>query len=194
MTEEEYIAHVGILGMKWGKRKAKTPEIEETPAQRRERVLLSTKAKLVYDNRYLLTTAELNDRINRINTEQKLAELSALEKSSTQRKIDKILKMGKTVNDVYQVYKQPAIQEMIIKLSGKSTATDYKKILENINDIPTEKVKELAKRAAAEKAIRSFVEGTAQSDTNSEHLAHAEKKISDAITALDDNVIKYLDF
>ena len=72
MTEEEYLAHFGVLGMKWGKRKVKTPEIEETPAQRRERVLRSANAKLVYDNRYLLTTAELNDRINRINTEQKL--------------------------------------------------------------------------------------------------------------------------
>lgn len=86
MTEEEYLAHFGVLGMKWGKRKKKTPEIIETPEQRKQRVLMSTNAKEVYNNRYLLTTTELNDRINRINTEQKLAELSALEKTSAQQK------------------------------------------------------------------------------------------------------------
>ena len=172
MTEEEYLAHYGVPFMKWGKRRKKTPEIEETPAQRRERVLLSTKAKLVYDNRYLLTTAELNERINRINTEQKLAELSALEKTSAQQKIDKILKMGKTANDLYQVYKQPIVQGMINKLSGKTTSINYKKMLENVNDLSTAQITELAKRAASEKALRSFVEGTGQSDTNSDHLSH----------------------
>ena len=174
MTEEEYIAHFGMLGMKWGKRKAKTPEIEETPAQRRERVLLSTKAKLVYDNRYLLTTAELNERINRINTEQKLAELSALEKTSAQRKIDKILKMGKTANDLYQVYNQPIVQGMINKLSGKTTSINYKKMLENVNDLSTAQITELAKRVKAERAIRSFVEGGTQSDTQSEELEQSD--------------------
>ena len=203
MTEEEYLAHFGVLGMKWGKRKAKTPQIAETPEQRRERVLKSTNAKEIYDNRDLLSTIELTEKINRINTERRLAELSASERTANRQKIDKILKMGKTANDLYQVYKQPVVQGMIKKLSGKTTSMNYKKMLENINDLSTEQITALAKRAAAEKALRSFVEGTGQSDTNSDHLAHyekkvqryqidAEKKISDATTALD--VIKYLDF
>lgn len=198
MTEEEYLAHFGVLGMKWGKRKAQTPQIAETTEQRRERVLKSTNAKEIYANRDLLTTIELTEKINRINTEKRLAELSASERTANQQKIDKILKMGKTANELYQVYKQPVVQDMITKLSGKSTSINYKKMLENVNDLSTAQITELAKRAASEKALRSFVEGAGQSATNSNHLEHfgglGMKKISDAITALDDNVIKYLDF
>ena len=172
MTEEEYLAHFGVLGMKWGKRNAKTPQIAETPEQRRERALKSTHAKEIYANRDVLSTAEITERINRIKTEKQLAELSAEEKTSTQQKIDKILKMGKTANELYQVYKQPVVQEMITKLSGKTTSMNYKKMLENVNDLSTEQITALAKRAASEKALRSFVEGTGQSDTNSDHLEH----------------------
>ena len=172
MTEEEYLAHFGVLGMKWGKRNAKTPQIAETPEQRRERVLKSTNAKEIYDNRDLLSTIELTEKINRINTEKRLAELSASERTAKQQKIDKILKMGKTANDLYQVYKQPVVQEMITKLSGKTTSMNYKKMLENVDNLSTEQITALAKRAAAEKALRSFVEELEQSDTNSEHLAH----------------------
>ena len=206
MTEEEYIAHVGVLGMRWGKRKAKTPEIDETPEQRRQRVLKSTNAKELYGNRDVLSTAEITERMNRIKTEKQLAELSAAEKTSAQQKIDKILKIGKTVNEVYQVYKQPAIQEMILKLSGKSTATNYKKMLENVDELSTERLTALAKRAAAEKALRSFVEGTGQSDTNSDHLEHFgvlgmkwgkhKKQVTiqrtRATTKTDKDVVKYI--
>lgn len=172
MTEEEYLAHFGVLGMKWGKRNAKTPQIAETPEQRRERVLKSTNAKDLYVNRDVLSTAEITERMNRIKTEKQLAELSAEEKTSAQQKIDKILKMGKTANDLYQVYNQPIVQGMINKLSGKTTSINYKKMLENVDNLSTEQITALAKRAASEKALRSFVEGTAQSDTNSDHLAH----------------------
>jgi len=83
--------------------------------------------------------------------------------------------MGKTVNELYQVYKQPMVQDMVKKLSGKSTSVDYKKALENINDLSNDQITALAKRAASEKALRQFVEGISQSDTNSallEHLSH----------------------
>ena len=85
--------------------------------------------------------------------------------------------MGKTANELYQVYKQPVVQDMITKLSGKSTSINYKKMLENVNDLSTAQITELAKRAASEKALRSFVEGTGQSDTNSDHLEHLSHAI-----------------
>lgn len=179
MTEEEYLAHFGVLGMKWGKRKAKTPEIEETPAQRRERILKSTNAKELYSNRYLLTTAELNERINRINTEKQLAALSALEKTAAQQRIDKIIKAGKTINDLYTAYKKPMVQETIAKLSGKSTDVNYEELLKNVNKLSNAQLTGLGKRIEAEenlaKYVRKLKEATGnlgQSDTNSNHLEH----------------------
>ena len=183
MTEEEYLAHYGVKGMKWyqnifgdkRKKSSKKETIKETPEQRRERILKSTDPKEIYKNRDVLSTIELTDRINRINTERKLAEIAASERSTGQQKIDKVLKTGKTMNEIYQVYKQPMIQDMVKKLSGKSTSVDYKKALENINDLSNDQITALAKRAASEKALRQFVEGINQSDTNSallEHLSH----------------------
>ena len=45
----------------------------ESREEKRKRLLESTDAKEIYENRNLLTTAELNDRINRIDTEARLA-------------------------------------------------------------------------------------------------------------------------
>jgi len=204
MTEEEYLAHFGVLGMKWGKRKAKTPEIEETPAQRRERVLKSTNAKELYSNRYLLTTAELNERINRINTEKQLAALSALEKTAAQQRIDKIVKVGKTINDLYTAYKKPMVQETIAKLSGKSTDVNYEELLKNVNKLSNAQLTGLGKRIEAEenlaKYVRKLKEATGnlgQSDTSSDHLEHygvKGMKWDVKKNPTYDPVIKYLDF
>lgn len=176
---EEYLAHFGVLGMKWGKRKAKTPEIEETPEQRRERILKSTNAKELYANRYLLTTAELNERINRINTEKQLAALSALEKTAAQQRIDKIVKVGKTINDLYTVYKKPMIQETIAKLSGKSTDVNYEELLKNVNKLSNAQLTGVGKRIEAEeklaKYVRQLKEATGtlgQSDNDGTYLQH----------------------
>jgi len=97
MTEEEYLAHYGVKGMKWyqnifgdkRKKSSKKETIRETPEQRRERILKSTDPKEIYKNRDVLSTIELTDRINRINTERKLAEIAASERSTGQQKIDK---------------------------------------------------------------------------------------------------------
>lgn len=158
MTEEEYLAHFGVLGMKWGKRKAQTPQIAETTEQRRERVLKSTNAKELYVNRDVLSTAEITERMNRIKTEKQLAELSAAEKSSMQEKIDKIVKIGSTINDVYTAYNKPSIQAIISKLSGKPSGVNYKKLLENVNDLPNAQLLGLSKRIEAEQALKKYVE------------------------------------
>lgn len=179
MTEEEYLAHFGVLGMKWGKRKAQTPQIAETTEQRRERVLKSTNAKELYVNRDVLSTAEITERMNRIKTEKQLSELSAAEKTAGQQRIDKILKVGKTIDDLYTAYKKPMVQDIITKLSGKSTAVNYEELLKNVNNLSNAQLLGLGKRIEAEQALAKYVQrlkeptgNLQQSDTNSDHLEH----------------------
>lgn len=187
MTEEEFLAHYGVKGMKWyqtifgdkRKKSSKKENIEETPEQRRERILKSTNAKELYANRYLLTTAEINERINRINTEKQLAALSALEKTAAQQKIDKILKAGKTINDLYTAYNKPIVQETIAKLSGKSTAVNYEELLKNVNKLSNAQLTGVSKRIEAEeklaKYVRQLKEATGtlgQSDNDGTYLQH----------------------
>jgi hypothetical protein len=45
-------------------------------------------------------------------------------------------------------------------------------VLENINDLSNDQMTALAKRVASEKTIRSFVEGTGQSDNDGIYLEH----------------------
>lgn len=55
----------------------------ETIEQKRERLLKSTDAKELYENRALLTKSELDERINRIDTEAKLKSKIVVEKRKT---------------------------------------------------------------------------------------------------------------
>ena len=69
------------------KKNSKTTTQEDDPVetieQKRERLLKSTDAKELYENRALLTSNELNERINRIDTEAKLNSKIVVERQKT---------------------------------------------------------------------------------------------------------------
>lgn len=80
---------------------------EETLEQKRERLLKSTDAKELYENRNLLTTSELSERINRIDTEARLQSkiVEEKKKSGMDYVNDKMRSTANTINNVSNLYK-----------------------------------------------------------------------------------------
>ena len=87
-----------------GSSKNKHDNDTESTEAKRERLLKSTNASELYKNRNLLTTTELNERLNRIDTERRLSEAAAKESKPKKTAIDKvntILKYGNKINEIY---------------------------------------------------------------------------------------------
>lgn len=80
---------------------------KETPEQKRERLLKSTDAKELYENRSLLSTYELQERINRIDTEARLQGKIVEEKkqSGVDWVNEKMQKSTNTINNATNLYR-----------------------------------------------------------------------------------------
>lgn len=136
---DEQLYHWGIKGMKWGRRRYQnkdgslTPEGRkrygdgdgdsqvETTEQKRARLLKSTNAKELYKDRDVLTTQEIQERLNRINWEQNLAKAAAdLEpkKKSVMDYVDKTINVYKKVDQVYKTMTESTIGKKLLKQLG----------------------------------------------------------------------------
>ena len=80
---------------------------KETPEQKKERLLKSTDPKELYENRNLLSTFELQERINRIDTEARLQGKIVEEKkqSGADWVNEKMQKGTNTINNATNLYK-----------------------------------------------------------------------------------------
>ena len=152
--------------------KAKKEQAEtETLEQRRARVLKSTNPQELFKNREVLTTAEINERINRINTEAKLGELAEASKKGAMYYADQILKYGNKVNQVYEFTQKPVCKALAKKMGLTKTPepkpVDYEEALRNINRLSNQEVQALAERTQRQNQIRTFVEAERRRRQNS---------------------------
>lgn len=183
----------------------KSVEEQETPEAKRERLLKSTDAKELYENRNLLTTAELNERINRIDTEARLNSKIVVERQKTGMEIvnEKLQKASNTINNVTSLYRN--IDNAYSAVSGSSIGKalkkqlgiedkvkefDLNKQLKNMNKLTNQQVGELSKRLLNEKTARKTAnELKAMADAekkSKESKKKAEQKLKDAQKQVDD--------
>lgn len=89
MTAEDYIAHYGIPGMKWGKRKARTSDRVSKVKRRfgRDSTDEKPKQKSISD----MSDTELQNLVNRIQLEKRYAQLTAKEISPGKKFVSSVL-------------------------------------------------------------------------------------------------------
>ena len=167
---------------------------EETLEERRARILKSTDPAELYRNKNLLTTNELNERINRIDTEQRLASKipraipqETVKKGSTfVEKLDKanavIIKTGNIINNGKTVVKMLADTSIGKSLAEKigmdlkpKNEFDLNRFLKNRNSASNQEIEAVAKRLQNERKIKTEV------DRRNKEMAEARKQKQDAI-------------
>lgn len=138
----------------------------ESTEAKRERLLKSTNASELYKNRNILTTAEINERLNRIDTERRLSEAAAKESKPKKTAIDKVntvLKYGNKINDIYNFTQTPVMKALKKKLFGnkpQNYSMPLDKIWKMKDSLSTDELIKAVNRSNAEKAIKKALDET----------------------------------
>lgn len=205
--ESNALAHYGILGMKWGVRR--TPEQlarargktksekEESPEEKKDRVLKSRSAEELYKNADLFTTDELRTAYNRLTLERDIKKLVPEKVSKGEQYADKFIKTGNKISEVAdtgtKLYNHAARLYNSLTESGRANPlplikdNDTKKSNKTIEKAKKE-VEDKAKAAerAQEKADKQAKEAEQAKAKAEEARKKAEQDSSDSQKARED--------
>ena len=104
--------------------------VGESDADKRARLLRSSDPIELYNNRHLLSSGEINERINRINTETRLSEIAAsYQKANSpaakgKKIVDTMISTANTATKIYSIWNSDAGKAarkfMGLKVPGKN--------------------------------------------------------------------------
>lgn len=144
------------------KRKEEEAKVAKQIETTRARLLKSTDASELYEHRDLLTTAEINERIDRINKEATLRSLTENKKKTTMDYMDRVIQWGKKVNDLSTtVNSSPIFQSLMKKLKDKympNEPFDLEEIYKKRSTLSDEALASALKRARNERDLEKILE------------------------------------
>lgn len=123
------LKHHGILGQKWGVRRSRGPGGTVSSSEDAKKAA-EAQAKLKKGGVQSLENDEIRDLLTRMRLERDYASLTSTESSKIekgQKKVEKILSVGRTVNDVIRFADTAAARLLADKL-GPSAVTKQQKI------------------------------------------------------------------
>lgn len=158
----------------------------ETVEAKRDRLLKSTNAQELYENRHLLTTAEINERISRIDTEVRLANIAAKTKTTGRDRVNKVMEAARMANDLYEVTQKPVVKALKKQIMGEKESpkkiSDLENALKNINNLSDDEVAALSKRANNVSAIKRAL----SNDSNGKNSGVSQDVIDDILRELEE--------
>lgn len=144
------------------KRKEEEAKVAKQIETTRARLLKSTDASELYEHRDLLTTAEINERIDRINKEATLRSLTENKKKTTIDYMDRAIQWGKKINDLSTtVNSSPIFQSLMKKVKDKympNEPFDLEEIYKKRSTLSDEALASALKRARNERDLEKILE------------------------------------
>ena len=144
------------------KRKEEEAEVKKQIETARAQLLKSTDASELYEHRDLLTTTEINERIDRINKEATLRSLTEDKKKTTLDYMDRVIQWGKKVNDLSTtINSSPIFQSLMKKLKDKympNEPFDLEEIYEKRSTLSDKAIASALQRARNERDIEKILE------------------------------------
>ena len=145
---------------------AQKKKAEEAREELRSRLLKSNNAQEIYENRNLLTTQEINERLTRIDVERRLGAEAAKNKvtfgDKVQKTVDKASKMANTIETAYQITQKPFYKALMKKLKGEQTPRtpkfDMDELLRKVDTMSTQELTDTLNRTKNINSIEALMQ------------------------------------
>ena len=171
----------------------------ETIGQERERLLKSTDAKELYENRALLTKSELDERINRIDTEAKLTSKIVVEKRKTgmakfnermSKATDTIgnaVALYQKVDNAYSTFSKSSIGKSLAKKLGieqPKKEFNIDEIWKKRNKLSDEDLKKAAQRVKSEADLKRNMDTLSGKGNGKNNSGMSESDVEELVSRL----------